>query len=431
MEFLIIIVFFAGYTLIAFENRIKINKSATALLTGVVCWVIYVINTHAKNAAINQLSDHFSGIAGILFFLLGAMTIVELIDMHNGFDFISEKISTKNKATLLWIIGMITFFLSSVLDNLTTAIVMVSLSRKLIQDKKVRLWFASIIIIAANAGGAWSPIGDVTTTMLWIGGQITTVNIIKMLFFPSIVSLIIPLFIATLIIRRNNNDVSVQRTISTVPSKGIAFFFIGIGLLLFVPVFRVITNLPPFMGMFLSLSLLWIITEFHNIRTKDHDKRKPTVANALQKIDSPSILFFAGILISVAVLDITGILYKTSQFLVETFRSVHLIAVIIGLASAVFDNVPLVAATMAMFDMSIYPADHTLWELLAYSVGTGGSILIIGSAAGVAVMGMEKIDFFWYMKRISLLALAGYFAGIGIFLLRYILYIKFQLISWL
>jgi Na+/H+ antiporter NhaD/arsenite permease-like protein len=257
--------------------------------------------------------------------------------------------------------------------------------------------------------------------MLWIGGQITTVNIMKILFLPSIISLIIPLFIVTIIIGRCNNDASVQHSISTDHSKGSTFFFIGTGLLLFVPVFKVLTNLPPFMGMFLSLSLLWIITEFHNIKTKEQEKHKPTVANALQKIDSPSILFFAGILISVAVLDVTGILSKTSQFLIETFRSVHLIAVIIGLASAVFDNVPLVAATMGMFDMSIYPADHTLWELLAYSVGTGGSILIIGSAAGVVVMGMEKIDFFWYMKRISLLALAGYFAGIGIFLLQYIL----------
>jgi Na+/H+ antiporter NhaD/arsenite permease-like protein len=418
MELLIIIVFFAGYTLIAFENRIKINKSATALLAGVVCWVIYVSNIHAKNEAINQLTDQFSGIAGILFFLLGAMTIVELIDMHNGFDFISERISTRNKTTLLWIIGLITFFLSSVLDNLTTAIVMVSLSRKLIHDKKERLWFASIIIIAANAGGAWSPIGDVTTTMLWIGGQITTVHIIKILFFPSIVALIIPLLIATLMIRKSKLDASVPQLISMDHSKGSIFFFIGTGLLLFVPVFKVLTDLPPFMGMFLSLSLLWIITEFHNRRTKEHDKHKPTVANALQKIDSPSILFFAGILISVAVLDVTGILSKTSQFLVDTFRNVHLIAVIIGLASAVFDNVPLVAATMGMFDMNIYPVDHTLWELLAYCVGTGGSILIIGSAAGVVVMGMEKIDFFWYTKRISLLALAGYLAGIGIFLLQ-------------
>jgi Na+/H+ antiporter NhaD/arsenite permease-like protein len=418
MELLIIIVFFAGYTLIAFENRIKINKSATALLTGVVCWVIYVSNIYTKNEAISQLTEQFSGIAGILFFLLGAMTIVELIDMHNGFDFISERISSRKKTTLLWIIGMIAFFLSSVLDNLTTAIVMVSLSRKLIHDKKERLWFSSIIIIAANAGGSWSPIGDVTTTMLWIGGQITTINIIKILFLPSIISLVTPLLIATLMIRRSKQDTSVSRSISTDHSKGSAFFFIGTGLLLFVPVFKVITNLPPFMGMFLSLSLLWIITEFHNRRIKEHDKHKPTVANALQKIDSPSILFFAGILISVAVLDVTGILSKTSQFLVETFRNVHLIAVIIGLASAVFDNVPLVAATMGMFDMNIYPADHTLWKLLAYCVGTGGSILIIGSAAGVAVMGMEKIDFFWYTKRISLLALAGYLAGVGVFMLQ-------------
>ncbi len=415
MEALIIIAFLIGYFAITIESSIRINKAATALMTGVACWTIYILYFPSDSKVLEQLTKHFSDIAGILFFLMGAMTIVELIDMNNGFSFISEKIKTKKKVKLLWIIGIITFFLSAVLDNLTTSIVMVSLCRKLIPEKKEMLWFAALIVIAANAGGVWSPIGDVTTSMLWIGGQITTVKIIHTLFLPGIVSLLIPLVIISF---RFKGNFSENNSVKENHSKSSTIFYIGSSLLLIVPIFKIVTNLPPFMGMLMALSILWIYIEIHNLRQKSVEKHKPTVAKALQNIDIPSILFFAGILLSIAVLDATGILNNVAQFLIEKLKNIHTIAMAIGLTSSIFDNVPLVAGTIGMFNIHSYPADHTLWELLAYCTGTGGSILIIGSAAGVAVMGMEKINFFWYLKRISLLALIGYLAGAGVYFIQ-------------
>jgi Na+/H+ antiporter NhaD/arsenite permease-like protein len=414
MEISIVLVFLIGYLIIAFESSLNINKAATALITGVICWVLYILNVTDNLLVERQLSGHLSDIAGIVFFLLGAMTIVELIDQNNGFDFISNKIQSRNKTVLLWIIAFITFFLSAVLDNLTTAIVMVSLARKLIPEKNDRLLFAGIIIVAANAGGAWSPIGDVTTTMLWIGGQITTTKIISMLFIPSLISLIVPLIIVSFSLKGSYPKIANKEQKK---SNSSVFFFIGSGLLLMVPVFKILTHLPPYMGMLLALSVLWAAIEIHNSR-KQPEYHKPNVAMAIQKIDTPSILFFTGILLSVAALEATGILESFAHVMIDKFQNVHIVAVIIGLMSAVFDNVPLVAATMGMFDLQTYPADHTLWEMLAFCAGTGGSILIIGSAAGVAAMGMENINFFWYLKRISLIALLGYLAGVGAYLLQ-------------
>ena len=414
MEIYIILTFLIGYVIIALEGSLNINKAATALITGVVCWVLYISNGMTVLTVQNQLSEHLSDIAGIVFFLLGAMTIVELIDMHNGFDFISNKIHTRNKKHLLWIIAIITFFLSAVLDNLTTTIVMVSLLRKLIPEKNDRLWFAGIVIIAANAGGAWSPIGDVTTTMLWMGGQITTVRIVSMLFIPSVVSLIVPVLFISFIFK--GKYAKIQKHEKDISANGF-FFVIGVSLLLMVPIFKIVTHLPPYMGMLLALSVLWVSIEIHNNK-KHPEHHKPNVTNAIQQIDTPSILFFTGILLSVAALSASGILGNFAHFMISKFQNVQLIAFFIGLASSVFDNVPLVAATMGMFDLQTYPADHSLWEMLAFCAGTGGSILIIGSAAGVAAMGMENINFFWYLKRISLIALLGYLAGVGVYLLQ-------------
>jgi Na+/H+ antiporter NhaD/arsenite permease-like protein len=414
METLIIIVFILGYLIITLESSLQIDKAATALITGILCWTLYIIY-FPSNMVNEQLAKHFIDIAGILFFLLGAMTIVELIDMHNGFDFITERINTRNKIKLIWIISIITFFLSAVLDNLTTAIVMISIVRKLIPDKKDLLWYAALIVIASNAGGAWSPIGDVTTTMLWIGNQITTMKIIYRLFLPAIISLIIPTLLISFRLKGNydkTDSIQISNTNSSI------FFFAGAGLLLLVPIFKILTDLPPYMGMLLALGLMWLFTEIYHKRQNAEATNGPVVAQALQKIDIPSILFFMGILLSVSALDATGILNNAAVFMIEKLKNVHFIAIFIGLISSVFDNVPLVAGTMGMFNLHSYPTDHTLWELLAYCAGTGGSILIIGSAAGVAVMGMEKINFFWYLKKISLPALIGYLAGASVYLLQ-------------
>lgn len=366
MNFFIVIVFIIGYTLIALENKIKINKAATALFTGVLCWSIYVLFSASSEPVIHQLVEHIGSISQIIFFLLGAMTIVELIDSHDGFEVITKRITTENKRTLLWIINFITFFLSAVLDNLTTAIVMVTLIRKLLYEKNDKLMFAGMIIIAANAGGAWSPMGDVTTTMLWIGGQITSVNIIHKLFIPGLVSMI-------------------------------------------VPVFKTITHLPPVMGILIGLSVLWIVTEL--LHKNKENENKITVAKALRRIDTPSILFFLGILVAVAALESTGLLSRLATSMSEFIGNLKIISLALGILSAIVDNVPLVAATMGMYDLQTFPTDHYFWEFIAYCAGTGGSILVIGSAAGVAAMGIEKIDFFWYLKKVSLWAFLGYIAG--------------------
>jgi Na+/H+ antiporter NhaD/arsenite permease-like protein len=441
----LILLFSLGYMAIAFEHSIKLNKTASALLTGVFCWTVYALYSHEHTEVLDQLSHHLSNISGILFFLLGAMTIVELIDAHQGFSVITRLINTRSVSKLFWIVCLLAFFLSAVLDNLTTAIVMVSITRKLIKNDEHRKVMAGMIIIAANAGGAWSPIGDITTTMLWIGGQITAANSIKTLFIPSLVSLIVPLLIVSYKYRRESTEHSMENEDRAYYRQHISetnlMFFIGIGMLLFVPVFKTITHLPPYVGMLLGLGVVWMVSEFIH-KDKDEEERKPyTAVHALSRIDNSSVLFFLGILLAISALESTHILSEVSEWMSRTINNENLIVGVIGLLSAVVDNVPLVAATMGMYPLAsstvnpsawqfaithpeiiyqghftfnqvtYYLTDARLWEFMAYCTGTGGSILIIGSAAGVAVMGMEKIHFIWYVKRISLLALLSYFAG--------------------
>ena len=348
------------------------------------------------------------------------MTIVELIDAHDGFSLITDKITSKNKVELLWLIATITFFLSAILDNLTTAIVMVSVLRKLIKESESRKLFAGVVIIAANAGGAWSPIGDVTTTMLWIGGQITPINIMKTLLIPSLISLIIPLVYLTFKLKGSvkikvKNEEVTGLVINT--QNSVIMLLMGIGTLLFVPIFKTVTHLPPYMGILLGLGIVWITSEILHADKDDEERHPFTVAHALSKIDTSSILFFLGILVAIGALESTHLLSGLAQWMDKTVGDQDVIVVLIGLASAVIDNVPLVAASMGMYDLNTFPADSKIWEFLAYCAGTGGSILIIGSAAGVAVMGMEKIDFVWYLRNISFTALIGYFAGVIAYLL--------------
>lgn len=418
MSIAIIVIFILGYFAIAFEHNININKAATALVTGVLCWTVYILFTPNKQVVSHQLMEHLGELAGILFFLLGAMTVVELIDAHDGFEVITERIKTKSAIKLLWIIGGLTFFLSAVLDNLTTTIVIVSLLRKLIDNKEQRLFFVGITVIAANAGGAWSPLGDVTTTMLWIGNQITAGQIIKMLFLPSVVCLLLPLIIVSFRLKGVIQPSSKNTNHTLRPKfERTLVFCLGIGILLFVPIFKTVTHLPPFMAILFGLGVLWIATEILHKQKDDDEKDSLTVARALQRIDTPSILFFLGILISIAALQATGQLTQLAQWLTATVKNETGIVTGIGLLSAVVDNVPLVAAAQGMYSLTQYPTDHFFWEFLAYTTGTGGSALIIGSAAGIAAMGMEKITFVWYLKKISWLALIGFFGGAGVYLL--------------
>ena len=432
MYFALLSVFIVGYVFIALEHTVKIDKAATALLTGTLCWVLFILGkesfltTVAGEEAIRfvneGLKENLGEIAEILFFLLGAMTIVEIIDAHEGFSVITDKIRTTHRVKLLWILSLLTFFLSAALDNLTTAIVMSALLRKLINERKDLWMFAGILIIAANAGGAWSPIGDVTTIMLWIGGQITAINIIKEIFLPSLVCLLVPLGITSFRFKGHISKVqdhyvieSHQLAISVFEKKFV--FVLGIGALLFVPIFKTITHLPPFMGILLGLSVVWITTEILN-RNKNLEQRKQlSISYILQRIDTPSILFFLGILTAVGALQAAGHLGDMSRLLDANFESIYAVNAIIGVLSSIVDNVPLVAGTMGMYSISVYPPDSDFWELLAFCAGTGGSILIIGSAAGVAIMGILKIDFMWYLKHISFLAFLGYAAGILTFIL--------------
>lgn len=413
----IVLIFILGYIVIALEHPARINKAATALITGALCWTVYILTAHDRDSILEGLTHQLGEIAGILFFLLGAMTIVELVDAHDGFLVITNRIRTSNMRKLLWVISLLAFFLSAVLDNLTTAIVMVSLLRKLIDKKEQRLMFCAIVIIAANAGGAWSPIGDVTTTMLWIGGQITPANIMIKLFIPSLVSLIIPLVIVTFFVKGDAVRPALKNHSST-PSLPPAkrwqrnlVFFMGIGALLFVPLFKALTHLPPFMGMLLGLGILWVVTEMIHHEKDEADRDVLSVGYALRKVDTPSILFFLGILVAIGALQTAGHLQHMSVWMNEHIGNQSTIVMLIGALSAVVDNVPLVAASMGMYDLHTYPPDSYIWEFLAYAAGTGGSMLIIGSAAGVAVMGMEKIDFLWYAKRIAWIAALGYLAG--------------------
>ncbi|MBK6976796.1 MAG: sodium:proton antiporter NhaD [Cytophagaceae bacterium] len=421
MEALIIIIFIAGYVAIVLEHKLSINKSASALLTGVLTWALIALGSTNMEKTNEELLKHVSDISSILFFLMGAMTIVEIIATYGGFEIITEKISTRKQSTLLWIIAIIAFFMSSVLDNLTTTIVIVALLRKLIADSKIRLLFAGIVVIAANAGGAWTPIGDVTTTMLWIGGQITTGNIMRQLFVPSLVSLLVPLAISAFTLKGELPPVVADKHSHDSPSAHfgkVIIFWAGMLGLLSVPVFKTLTHLPPFMGMMLALGVIWVIGEFLIKNKDEHTQRKFNILRALEKIDLPSVLFFLGILLAVASLENIGALHHAAEWLDAHVSNQTIVVTIIGLLSSIVDNVPLVAASMGMYSLEQFPVDHEFWELLAFCAGTGGSILIIGSAAGVAAMGLEKIEFFWYMKKISLYALIGYFAGIGVFLLQ-------------
>ena len=421
MSELLITIFVLGYAAIALEHKIKLNKAASALITGVLCWVVYIVFMPDKQIINKQLTEHLGELSGVLFFLLSAMTIVELIDSHDGFNIITDRITQTNKRSLIWIVGFITFFLSAILDNLTTTIVMISLLRKLIKDDKDRLFFVGTVVIAANAGGAWSPIGDVTTTMLWIGGQITAFKIMAKLILPSLFCLVIPLIFISLKlsgkVERTEIINSNQRTSLPEKEQKIVLFS-GISVLISVPVFKTLTNLPPYMGILLGLGILWIITEVLHRSKDEENKHNLSVVHALRKIDTSTILFFLGILIAISALQSTGILMKLAHFMTVSIGNESIVVISIGLLSSIVDNVPIVAAVQGMYDLTQYSTDHFFWEFLAYCAGTGGSALIIGSAAGVAAMGMEKINFFWYLKKISWLALIGFFSGAIIYILQ-------------
>lgn len=433
MATLLIVVFVIGYALIAMEHPLKLDKAASAMLTGVFCWMVLAYGYSSMPAAAgtsgtvteileHSLFEHLGEIAGILFFLLCAMTIVELVDVHDGFRVITDRITTTDRIKLMWIISWVTFFLSAGLDNMTTAIIMCALIRRLIK-KQENVWlFGGFVIIAANAGGAWSPIGDVTTIMLWIGGQVSTVKIMQSLFIPSAVSLLVPLLIASFYLKgkmeaKNLHEEHIDKGFVLPAWEKNLMLVLGGVALLSVPVFKYFTHFPPYMGILLSLGLLWYITEFLHRGDPKEVQHDYSVGAMLRRIDTPSILFFLGILLAVGALDTSGHLVLAADFLNNSIGNIYLINTIIGLLSSIVDNVPLVAAAMGMYDMNTFATDHPFWESLAYCAGTGGSILIIGSAAGVASMGILKIDFLWYMRHISLYALIGYLCGIGTYYL--------------
>ncbi len=462
---IMVIVFVLGYLAIALEGPIKVDKAASAILLGVIIWVVYIYglpgvlnlgyspawkdflkssdlatfkHKYGDVSLLEQMKyfvtdhevvTHLGDLAQILFFLLGAMTIVETVDQHEGFRVITDRIKTTHKVKLLWTVATITFFLSAVLDNMTTTIVMIALLRKLIDDKKSRWFFASIIVIAANAGGAFSPIGDVTTIMLWIGGQITAADIMAMVFVPSLVSLVIPLAVVSIYMRGHveKPDLSVSDSFNTPPRERMLLLVMGIGGLIFVPIFKELTDLPPYMGMLFSLGVIWVTTEIIHKKGSEEDRRKFTVVGILKRVDIPTILFYLGILSAVAALESAGHLQLMAEYFDKHMHNIYLINGSIGLLSSIVDNVPLTAAAMGMYPimthamvaassepafMHHFMVNGAFWELLAYAAGTGGSILIIGSAAGVVAMALEKIDFIWYMKKIAWIALVGYIAGI-------------------
>jgi Na+/H+ antiporter NhaD/arsenite permease-like protein len=453
-----VVVFVLGYLAIALEHPIKVDKAASALIIGSLCWVVYIIGgtailsmhlspswelfTEENGLAMtaetvrefivdHEIIHHLGEISEILFFLLGAMTIVEMVDQHEGFKVITDKIKTTNKVKLLWILSFLTFFMSALLDNLTTTIVLVALLRKLIDDKHTRWFFASMVVLAANAGGAWSPIGDVTTIMLWIGGQVTAAKIIIGVFLPSLICMVVPLAILSFTMKGNvarpqlNDD---EGGITT-KNEQLLMLILGVSGLLFVPVFKTLTHLPPYMGMLLSLGAIWVVSEILHKDKEEEIKHKLRVTAVLRKVDVPTVLFFLGILSAVAALQSAGHLHLLSEYLNEKLGNVFLIDLAIGVLSSVVDNVPLVAGAMGMYPisaagttgaLSAFVQDGVFWEFLAYTAGTGGSMLIIGSAAGVAAMGLEKIDFIWYLKKISWLALVGYLAGAAYYYFQFV-----------
>ncbi|NGX57083.1 MAG: Na(+)/H(+) antiporter NhaD [Candidatus Anoxychlamydiales bacterium] len=411
---IIIFIFIIGYVFIALEYYIKVNKTATAILTAVLTWVFLFLHDGMIDISEQiKIERHIGDASQIIFFLLSAMTLVEIIDSHKGFQIITKYITTKSKKKLLWIVAISSFFLSAVLDNLTTTIVMISLLRKLLPDKKERLYYCATVVIAANAGGAWTPIGDVTTTMLWIKGQVTALKVIKALFLPSLTAMIVSIFLIGTKLKGKFKSIDLKKHKIEPGAKLV--LILGIISFAFVPVFRYLTHLPPFMGMLLGLGIIWVVTDIkhHKYETRKHLR----VPFALTKIDTSSVLFFLGILLAVNSLEMVGILKKLAIYLDVHINNLAAVATSLGFLSALIDNVPLVAATMGMYDMAIYPPDSSLWQMIAYAAGTGGSILIIGSAAGVALMGIEKIDFVWYLKKISLTAITGYLAGMAVYLL--------------
>lgn len=422
---LLITVFVVAYAAIALEHPLGVNKSASALIGAGLLWTLYASSIGDPQVVSAHLGESLLGTAQIVFFLLGAMTIVEVVDAHDGFEAITSRIRTRSVSSLLWLVGAVTFFLSAILDNLTTTIVMISLMQKLLADRQERLFFAGVIVIAANAGGAWSPIGDVTTTMLWIGGQVTSLPLIKSVFVPALVSLLVPLA-ATAMAARGRIVVAAdlashgRGAVTTVFERRL-MLSLGLGVLVAVPAFKAATHLPPFMGVLFGLGILWLVGDLLHRGKDAEESKRLTLVHALSRIDLSSIVFFVGILLAVAVLEHAHVLSAIAAWLDETVGRLDVIVVIIGLVSAVVDNVPLVAASMGMYSLEQYPPDHFLWGFLAYCAGTGGSILVIGSAAGVAAMGLEKIDFLWYLKKISLLALVGYLAGAAAFLVQHAL----------
>lgn len=440
----IVLCFIIGYLTIVFEHPLKLDKCVPALLMGSVCWALIslghldVVNHHHELDSIeNVLLHHLGKTAEILFFLIGAMTIVELVDLHRGFGVITNRIQTRSKRKMLILISVLAFFLSATLDNLASTIVLVSLLRRLVPNKEERIWFVSMAVIGANAGGAWSPIGDVTTTMLWIGKKVSTMGLITQLVLPSIVCLAVPVIIASFI-KPFQGDISPESKYDH--EAGIAqekllssrtMLFVGIAGLIFVPIFKSVTHLPPYMGMMLSLGVVWLVSEYIHPEEDFTEERKHLYSahKALSRIEMSSIIFFLGILMAVAALESvvvsaagghggegggTGLLMYLAELLNEAVPVQEIVVIILGFLSAIIDNVPLVAASMGMYTE---PMDSTLWHFIAYSAGTGGSMLIIGSAAGVAAMGMEKIDFIWYLKNVSWLALVGFLSGAGVFIL--------------
>lgn len=450
MTTVIILLFVFGYLAIAFEHPLKLDKSVSALLMAALIWAFLslgfqwgsfdVINVfgetfnfssggeQAMEGFENTLLHHLGATAEILLFLIGAMTIVEIIDLHNGFELIKKAVTTKSKRKLLWIVGIIGFFLSAVIDNLTATIVLVTLIGKLIHNRNERIWYASLIVLAANSGGAWSPIGDVTTTMLWIGKKVTAPLLVEYLIVPSIVSFAVPFLIASYLPIFRGELSKPEEEVEDVPEllTSRLMLFLGIGMIVSVPIFKAITGLPPYLGMMFALAVVWLVAEYAKPEKPFKSERKLlyTVRKALSEIDMASILFFFGILMAVAGLEAlvygvvngeeVGTLRYTAEMLEIAIPNQEIVILLLGVLSAVVDNVPLVAATMGMYD---FPIDNEIWHFIAYSAGTGGSMLIIGSAAGVAAMGMERIDFIWYLKKIAWLAFIGFIVGAGVFLL--------------
>jgi len=441
----IIATFIIGYIVIVFEHPLHLDKTVPALLMAAICWALLALgfnnglltvidghdhtfsllnghDHHMEEGFKNTLLHHLGKTAEILIFLIGAMTIVEIIDLHRGFEILKGWVKTRSKKKLLWILGILAFILSAIIDNLTATIVLVTLLRKIIPDRTERLWYAGMVVVAANAGGAWSPIGDVTTTMLWIGDKVTTLGLVTKLVLPSIVCFIVPTFVASFL-KPFQGEISVSTETDEKAGKLLSsrtMLFLGLGMIVFVPIFKTITHLPPYMGMMLGLGIVWLVSEYIHPEEDFSEERKHLYSphQALSRIEMSSILFFLGILMAVGALESlvingVGTLRYVAEILQNAVPNQDMVIILLGFASAIIDNVPLVAASMGMYDQ---PTDSNLWHFIAYAAGTGGSMLIIGSAAGVAAMGMEKIDFIWYLKKIGWLAFIGFIAGAGVFI---------------